>query len=120
MQIFAVKLHVLVYNFQKISLVYSFIDELYSFVCDLVVKMTNFENFELRSVIKFLTKVGIALKDIHQSLVGVYGDRTPSKTTVKKLGAEFKSGRESVEYDPPICRPVEVTTVKIVLQWNDW
>ena len=70
----------------------------------------NFENFEHRSVIKFLTKVGIALKDIHQSLVNVYGDRAPSKTTVKKLAAEFKRGRESIEDDPPIDRPVEVTT----------
>jgi hypothetical protein len=71
-------------------------------------------------VIKFLRKVGTALKDIHQTLVSVYGDRAPSKTTVKNLGAEFNNGRESIEYDPPIGRPVEVTTVKIVLQWNDW
>jgi len=109
---FSVKLHLLVNNFQKISFVYSFIDGLYSFVCDLVVKITNFENFDYRSVIKFLSTVGTALKDIHQSLVSVYGDRAPSKTTVKNLGAEFNSGRESIEDDPPIGRPVEVTTAE--------
>ena len=70
----------------------------------------NFENFAHRSVIKFLTKEGAALKDIHQNIVNVYRDLAPSKTTVVKWAAEFKRGRESIEDDPHTGRPVEVTT----------
>jgi histone-lysine N-methyltransferase SETMAR len=87
-----------------------FVGELFVFVCDVVEKIMNFENFEHRSVIKFLTKEGAAPKDIHQRLVNVYGDLAPSKTTVKKWAAEFKRGRDSIEDDPRSGRPVEATT----------
>jgi histone-lysine N-methyltransferase SETMAR len=70
----------------------------------------NFENFEHRSVIKFLTKQGKAPKDIYQSLVSVYGDRAPPKSTVKYWAAEFKRGRKSIEDDSRSGRPVEATT----------
>lgn len=70
----------------------------------------NFENFEHRSVIKFLTREGATPKDIHERLVKVYGDQAPSKTTVKKWAAEFKHGRESIEDDPRSGRPVEETS----------
>ena len=80
----------------------------------------NFENFEHRVAIKFLTRGGIAPKNMHQSLVSVYGDRVPLKTTVKKLAAKFKRGRVSIEDDPHIDQLVEVMTVKVALQWNDW
>ena len=40
-------------------------------------KVMNFENFEHRSVIKFLTKEGIEPKDIYQRLVNVYRDDAP-------------------------------------------
>ena len=73
-----------------------FVGELFVLVCDVVEKIMNFENFEHRSVIKFLTKEGIEPKDIHQRLVNVYRDDAPSKTTVVKWAAEFKRGRESI------------------------
>jgi [histone H3]-lysine36 N-dimethyltransferase SETMAR len=73
----------------------------------------DFENFEHRSVIKFLTKEGIGPKDIHQRMVNVYGDHAPSKTTVKKWAAEFKRGRESIEDDPRSGRPVDATSPEI-------
>ena len=84
--------------------------ELFDFVCAWFVLVMDFEKFEHRSVIKFLTKEGAAPKDIHQRLINVYGDLAPSKTTVKKWAAEFKRGRESIEDDPRSGRPVEVTT----------
>ena len=40
-------------------------------------KVMNFENFEHRSVIKFLTKEGTEPKDIDQRLVNVYRDDAP-------------------------------------------
>ncbi len=70
----------------------------------------NFENFEHRSVIKFLTKEGIAPKDIRQRLVNVYGDHAPPKSTVEWWAAEFKRGRESIEDEPRSGRPVDVMT----------
>ncbi len=89
--------------------------ELFDFFGVWFVLVMNFENFEHRSVIKFLTKEGAAPKDIHQRLVNVYGDLAPSKTTVKKWAAEFKRGRESIEDDPHRRR-----LPKIALQWNAW
>ena len=100
----------LVNKSKEISLVSSLVGELYSFVCELIVKIMNFENFEHRAVIKFLTKEGIAPKDIRQRLVNVYGDHAPPKSTVKWWAAEFKRGRQSIEDEPRSGRPVEVMT----------
>ena len=61
--------------------------------------MMNFENFEYRSVIKFLnflTKEGIEPKDIYQRLVNVYRDHAPSLTTIVRWAAELERGRESI------------------------
>ncbi len=87
-------------NIQKIKFVSSFVGELFGFVCDLVEKIMNFEKFEYRSMIKFLTKEGVAPKDIQQRLVAVYRDLAPSKATVARWAAEFKRGRRSIEGDP--------------------
>ncbi len=73
----------------------------------------NFEKFEYRSVIKLLTKEGVAPKDIHLRLVAVYGDLAPSKATVARWAAEFKRGRESIGDDPHTGRPVKVTTPEL-------
>ena len=63
-----------------------------------------------RAVIEFLTKEDQRPKYIHERMVRIYGDTSPSYTTVKKLSAEFRRGRQSLEEDPRSGRPVEVTT----------
>jgi hypothetical protein len=78
------KVHLLHKNRQEFRVVSLFVGELFVFVCDGVEKIMNFENFEHRSVIKFLTKEVIAPKDIHQRLVNVYRDHAPSKTSVNQ------------------------------------
>jgi [histone H3]-lysine36 N-dimethyltransferase SETMAR len=103
-------LHMLVNNSQEICFVSMLVGELYGFVCERFVKIMNTENFEHRSVIKFLTKEGIAPKDIRQRLVNAYGDHAPPKSTVEWWAAEFKRGRQSIEDEPRSGRPVEVMT----------
>ena len=55
---------------------------------------------EYRVVIKFLTKEGVSQQNIHERLVNVYQDLSPSYRTVKKWAAEFKRDRDSIEDDP--------------------
>lgn len=64
---------------------------------------------EYRAVIKFFTKEGLKSTQIKNRLDGVYGERSPSFSCVKKWSKEFKFGRESLEDDPRSGRPVEVT-----------
>ena len=63
------------------------------------------ERLEQRSVIKCLVREGALVKDIHSRMVNVYGDHAPVHSTVKKLAAEFKRGRESIDDDPISGRP---------------
>ena len=65
---------------------------------------------EYRAVIKFLTKEGLAPAAIKQSLDGVYGEVSPSYSTVKEWAKQFRLGRESVEDELRQGRPVEVVT----------
>uniref|UniRef100_H2ZZ49 Mos1 transposase HTH domain-containing protein n=1 Tax=Latimeria chalumnae TaxID=7897 RepID=H2ZZ49_LATCH len=60
--------------------------------------MTKIEH---RVVITFLCKEGSKAKEIHQPMVGVYGNGAPHYSTVAKWYSEFKSGCESLEDDPP-------------------
>jgi hypothetical protein len=55
--------------------------------------------FLVRSLIKFLTK---------QRMHNVYGDSSPSFTTVKEWSKLFRLGRNSIEDDPRQGRPAEV------------
>ena len=71
------------------------------------------QKFKHRAVIKFLTKEGVSPQNIHERLVNVYQDQSPSYSTVKKWAAEFKRGRDSIEDDPRCGRPVEVMTNEV-------
>jgi histone-lysine N-methyltransferase SETMAR len=55
---------------------------------------------EYRAVIKFFVKEGLTPKEIHSKLIKVYGNSSPSFSTIKKWAAEFKRGRTSLEDDP--------------------
>ena len=65
---------------------------------------------EYRAVIKSLSKEGLAPAAIKQCLDGIYGEASPSYSTVKEWAKQFHLGRESVEDEPCEGRPVEVVT----------
>jgi len=56
--------------------------------------------FELRAVVKFLSKKGCAAKEIHDRLCAVYGDSTPSFSTVTRWLLAFQRGRQSLKMIP--------------------
>jgi len=74
---------------------------------------------EYRAVIKFFVKEGLTSKEIHSKFIKVYGDSSPSFSTIKKWAAEFKRGRTSIEYDPREGRPKSATTPEIIEQVHD-
>ncbi len=48
-------------------------------------------------MIKYLHKKGITLNKIHENMISILGDASPSYFTIEKWAAEFKRGRESLE-----------------------
>src|SRR5215469_9029151 len=68
------------------------------------------DNIKHRAVIEFLIKEEKKPKEIYERMVKVYGNSSPSYTTVKKWSAEFLRGRQSLEDDTRSGRPVDVTT----------
>lgn len=65
---------------------------------------------EYRAIIKFLTLEGSSPAEIHERLIKVYKEGSPSYATVKRWAAETKRGRKSLDDEPRSGRPVEVTT----------
>ena len=53
-----------------------------------------------RAVIKFFVIEGLTPNEIHSKSIKLYGDSSPSFSTIKKWAAEFKRGRTSLEDDP--------------------
>jgi hypothetical protein len=51
---------------------------------------------EYRAVIKFFVKEGLTPNGIHSKFVNVYGDSSPSFSTIKKWVAEFKPALKMV------------------------
>ena len=72
------------------------------------------QNIEFRAVIKFLTKDGAKVKEIHRCMTDVYGDSSPKYSTVAKWSAEFKHGRDSLEDDPRPGRPADVISKEMI------
>ncbi|XP_045101297.1 uncharacterized protein LOC123498196 [Portunus trituberculatus] len=63
------------------------------------------KDFEIRTNIKFLVKLGWKGTEIIQALQNVYGDDAPKKTCVYKWIERFQNGREAVEDDEGRGRP---------------
>jgi hypothetical protein len=57
------------------------------------------DKIEYRAVIKFFGKEGLTLNKIHSKFIKVYGDSSPSFSTIKKRAAEFKRGRTSLVHN---------------------
>lgn len=76
-------------------------------------------NIEYRAVMKFLVKEGIRPSEIFERLRNVYGDLSPSYSTVKYWCSLFKMGRESLEDNSRPGRPVEATTPDIINRIED-
>jgi len=77
------------------------------------------DKIEYRAVIKFFVKEGLTPNEIHSKFIKVYGDSSPSFSTIKKCAAEFKRGRTGLEDDPREGRPKSATTPEIIDQVHD-
>ena len=77
------------------------------------------DKIEYRAVIKFFVKEGLTPNEIHSTFIKVYGDSSPSFSTIKKWAAEFKRGPTSLENDPREGRPKSATTLEIIEQVHD-
>jgi histone-lysine N-methyltransferase SETMAR len=74
------------------------------------------DKIEYHAVIKSFVKEGLTPNEIHSKFIKVYGDSSPSFSTIKKWAAEFKHGRTSLEDDPSEGRPKSATTSEIIEQ----
>jgi transposase len=77
------------------------------------------DKIEYRAVIKFFVKEALTPNEIHSKFIKVYGDSSPSFSTVKKWAAEFKRGRTSLEVVPSEGRPKSATTPEVIEQVHD-
>jgi transposase len=77
------------------------------------------DQIEYRAVIKFFVKEGLTPYEIHSKFIKVYGDSTPSFSTIKKWAAEFKHGRTTLEDDPREGRLRSAPPPEIIEQVHD-
>jgi transposase len=77
------------------------------------------DKIEYRAVIKFFVKEGLTPNEIHSKFIKVYGDSSPSFSTIKKWAAEFRRGRTGLEDDPREGRPKRATPPEIIEQVHD-
>jgi transposase len=56
------------------------------------------------------------MKFVRRKFIKVYGDSSPSFSTIKKWAAEFKCGRTNLEDDPCEGRPKSATIPEIIEQ----
>jgi transposase len=64
---------------------------------------------EYRAVIKFFVKEGLGPNEINSKFIKVYGDSSPSFSTVTKWVVKFKRGRTILEDDPREGHPRSAT-----------
>jgi histone-lysine N-methyltransferase SETMAR len=77
------------------------------------------DKIEYRAVTKFFVKEGLTPNEIHSKFIKVYGDSSPSFSTIMKWSTEFKRGRTSLEDDPREGRPKSTTPPEITEQVHD-
>jgi len=71
---------------------------------------------EYHAVIKFSVNEGLTPNEIHSKFIKVYGNSSPSFSTIKKQAAEFKRGHTSLKDDPREGHPKSATTPEIIEQ----
>ena len=76
------------------------------------------DTIEYRAVTEFFVKEGLTPNEIHLKFVKVYGDYSPSFSTIQKWAAEFKRDRTSLEDDPREGCPKSATP-EIIEQVHD-
>ena len=76
--------------------------------------MRTMEKVEYRALIKFLHLKGKKTQEIKDELDSVYGEASPSFTTVKHWVAEYKRGRTSIFDEERSGRPKTATTDEMV------
>jgi transposase len=74
---------------------------------------------EYHMVIKVFVKEGLTPIEIHSKFIKVYGDSSPSFSTIKKWAAQFKLGCTSLEDDSHEGCPKSATTPEIIEQVHD-
>jgi len=74
------------------------------------------DKIEYRAVIKFFVQEGLTPNEIHSKFIEVYGDSSPSFSTIQKWASKFKRGHTSLEDDPREGRPKSATTPEIIEQ----
>jgi len=77
------------------------------------------EKIKYRAVIEFLFLEDLEPQHIHERMLKVYKDSSPSFRTVYNWVAEFKRGRKSLEDEPRQGRPKTATTPEIVAKIQD-
>jgi len=77
------------------------------------------DKIEYCAVIKFFVKEGLTPNEIHSEVHKSLWGLSPSFSTSKKLAAEFKCGRTSLEDNPREGRPKSATTPEIIEQVHD-
>jgi transposase len=77
------------------------------------------DKIEYRAVKKLVVKEGLTPNEIHSKFLKVYGDSSPSFSTIKKWAAEYKHDRTSLENEPREGRPKSATTPEIIEQVHD-
>jgi transposase len=77
------------------------------------------DKIEYRAVIKLFVKEGLTPKEIHSKFIKIYGNSSPSFSTIKKYAAEFKRGCTSLEVYPREGHPKSATTPEIIEQVHD-
>ena len=77
------------------------------------------DTIEYCAIVNFFVKEGLMPNEIHSKFMKVYGDSSPSFSTIKKWAAEFKCGHTSLTDDPCEGRPKSATTPEIIEQVHD-